>query len=453
MSPTKPLCAQHLRSFRKFINIDENQIRLFTGSIPPNQRKSKWKKVKIAIATPQTAEHDVIAGFLDLKDYTMLVVDEAHRASGNYSYCFLARQYMRLAKNPLILALTASPGSAKEKIDEIKKNLFIEAVEIRTEEDKDVRPYVKPLRMEWREIDFPKEFKEIKKLLEDTMRKRLRTLKELEIIESADLRKLKKRDLLQLQGKIRGELAESQSKTLFIGISLVAACLKIYHGIELLETQGISPLYHYFERLEAQRSKAVASLFKDPLFKRAVMQTQILYEQGVEHPKFNELEKILKEQFEKEAESLVIVFSQYRDTIDRMVTRLEGMRGIRPVRFVGQSSLTSKGLTQKRQIEILESFREKEYNVLCSSSVAEEGLDLPAVNLVVFFEGIPSELRTIQRKGRTARLKAGKVIVLMCKGTRDVAYYWSAHYKEKRMKKMLKEMQRGKEQRKLFEFG
>ena len=101
---------------------------------------------------------------------------------------------------------------------------------------------------------------------------------------------------------------------------------------------------------------------------------------------------------------------------------------------MGQGSRhKDKGLTQKQQAEILDKFRAGEYNVLVATSVAEEGLDIPSTDMVLFYEPIPSEIRSIQRKGRTGRQQKGRVMVLVTKGTRDEAYYWSSKNKEKRM--------------------
>ena len=90
-------------------------------------------------------------------------------------------------------------------------------------------------------------------------------------------------------------------------------------------------------------------------------------------------------------------------------------------------------MTQKEQIAILQEFREGKFNVLVSSSVGEEGLDIPQVDLVIFYEPIPSAIRHIQRRGRTGRLEKGEVVILVTKNTRDEGYRWSAHHKEKRM--------------------
>ena len=74
---------------------------------------------------------------------------------------------------------------------------------------------------------------------------------------------------------------------------------------------------------------------------------------------------------------------------------------------------------------------------MLSTSVAEEGIDIPAVDLVVLYEPVPSEVRMIQRRGRTGRKRTGKVKVLITEGTRDEAYYWSSIRKEDNMRNQL----------------
>jgi ERCC4-related helicase len=54
-------------------------------------------------------------------------------------------------------------------------------------------------------------------------------------------------------------------------------------------------------------------------------------------------------------------------------------------------------MSQEEQSAVLESFRNGEFDVLVATSIAEEGLDIPEVDLVVFYEPIPSEIRYIQR--------------------------------------------------------
>jgi Fanconi anemia group M protein len=77
---------------------------------------------------------------------------------------------------------------------------------------------------------------------------------------------------------------------------------------------------------------------------------------------------------------------------------------------------------------------------LVGTSVAEEGLDIEECDLVVFYDVVPSAIRSIQRRGRTGRKKEGKVFVLMAEGTRDEGYYWAEKTKEKSMKTSLEKI-------------
>ena len=90
----------------------------------------------------------------------------------------------------------------------------------------------------------------------------------------------------------------------------------------------------------------------------------------------------------------------------------------------------------------VEEFKIGKINILGATSIAEEGLDIPEVDSVIFYEPIPSAIRHIQRRGRTGRQEKGKVIILVTKDTRDEGYRWSAHHKEKRMHRILKDLKK-----------
>ena len=165
LSPTKPLCDQHAETFRKHLEIAEEKVVVFTGSVAPEKREQLWKGAQIVISTPQGLENDTINKRINLEEVSLLIFDEAHHATGEYAYVWLAQQYEKLAKYPRILALTASPGSDTEKIKEICANLKIEKVEVRTEKDADVREYVQEIKLRWEEVEFPEEYKKIQKFL------------------------------------------------------------------------------------------------------------------------------------------------------------------------------------------------------------------------------------------------------------------------------------------------
>ena len=120
------------------------------------------------------------------------------------------------------------------------------------------------------------------------------------------------------------------------------------------------------------------------------------------------VEVLAQEQLEKSPDSRIIVFTHYRQTCEQVVERLAKLPGLKPVMFVGQGKRKGQdGLTQKQQAQIVQDFTGGIHNVLVATSVAEEGLDIPETDLVVFYEPIPSELRSIQRRGRTGRRGIG----------------------------------------------
>jgi len=167
LAPTKPLAQQHIESFRKHLELPEGQFALLTGEEPAKNRKEIWDKSRAIFATPQTIENDLITNNINLRDVSLVVFDEAHRAAGSYSYVFIAKKYAEQGKDQLSLALTASPGHSKEKIDEIVRNLNLKDVEIKSDKDHDVRPYVEKMDIEWVKVELPENFKRLRELLSE----------------------------------------------------------------------------------------------------------------------------------------------------------------------------------------------------------------------------------------------------------------------------------------------
>ncbi|MEE9593903.1 MAG: DEAD/DEAH box helicase [Candidatus Hydrothermarchaeales archaeon] len=437
LSPTRPLVNQHSNSFRRFLDLPEESINAFTGHTPPIEREDLWRTSTVVCATPQVVKNDLANGRYALTNTSLVIFDEAHRCTGDYPYSLIAHEYMETSKWPLILGLTASPGSEKSKIDEVKERLHIENIEIRTDGDPDVKPYVKGMRVDWKHVTLPEPMVKIQSLLNELLRKRVKSLRSMGAQISPEPN-VSKKDLLALRQKIQEKLSEEEAPMLYSMLSGVVACINLSHASELLETQGLGTLIKYFERLQKQKTRAAKGLLKEARFIRA-MRLAENFSSEINHPKLNALLDVIRD--EAAHDKRIIVFAHYRDSAEMITTELRKLEGIKPVRFVGQASKESdKGLSQKEQLEILEDFRGDVYNVLVATSVAEEGLDIPKVDLVVFYEPVPSEIRSIQRRGRTGRARAGKVVILMTKGTRDEGVYWSSYHKERRMRRILQEL-------------
>ncbi len=450
LAPTKPLVEQHYHSFLELTNLPNESLISLTGAILPEKRKELWTGIKIAFMTPQVLQNDLIAGLYSIKDVSLMIFDECHRAVGDYAYCFIAKKYRDISNYAQILGLTASPGSTEGKINEIKQNLFIDHIEIRTEKDLDVIPYIHNVENKWIKVKLPAKFLEIKKILEEKLKDCYRFLKENDLLPSYDIVKINRKDLLKLNHLINRRISIAKDKDdkfqMFNAKKLVANAIRLSHMIELIETQGVSALKDYFEKNNEKIKKSTANkslkeLFIDKDFKRAQILTYELHSKGIIHPKIEKLKEILICQLRENPSSRILVFCHFRDSVNNLVQIFKKDTLIKIHKFVGQATRGSdKGLTQKEQINLLREFKEGIYNTLVGTSVAEEGLDIEECDLVVFYDVVPSAIRSIQRRGRTGRKKEGKVYVLMAEDTRDEGYYWAEKTKEKSMKLSLEKI-------------
>ncbi|MBL7147811.1 MAG: DEAD/DEAH box helicase [Nanoarchaeota archaeon] len=434
VAPTKPLSQQHLISFQKNTNIGEGECVLLTGSISPKKRQNLYENSVVIVATPQTIDSDLNNNRISLEDFSLFCVDEAHKSKERYANTKIAKIYMENSRHPLILALTASPGGNKEKIKEVNKNLFIENVEIRIDSDEDIKKYIQDKNIEHIKLELPEEFQNIKKLINSVWKEKLRDLKKVGFTKPSHL--VNKKDLLLLQQRFVKEI-KNKNQIAFYGISLTSALIKLNYMIELLECQGLEPLDSFFEKLKKEKSKASSILLAHHNIRSAALMTKDLLDKNIKHPKLIKLLEIVQNEIKLNHKSKIIVFANFRDTVENIVRFLKENK-IKCNRFVGQANKKESGLKQREQIEIINRFKEGEFNVLVSSQVAEEGIDVVETKAVIFYEPVPSELRRVQRMGRTARTAPGKIIFLITKDSRDEAYYWSSYHKEKRMKNILK---------------
>ncbi len=442
LAPTRPLVLQTAEAVRRTL-LAPPPIGL-TGAVAPERRRALLAPPQVVVATPQVIAHDLAAGNIDLAAFSLLVFDEAHRATGDYPYVAIGRSNAAGPRRR-VLAMTASPGDRIERIRELWANLGLEHFEYRTDRSPDVRPYIHGFDLEPVVVKVPVEVQRLGILLRTAIARPVNRLRELGLL---DREEGSRRALLEVGEKLRRASAAARSRgergdaRLWSAVTAQAVAMKGLHALELAETQGVGALREFFRRqaelASGRPSPSLRAFLNDPDV-QAVRQTLEALE--LEHPKIEAAVRVVRETLERTPTARAIVFSQYRDTVDRLVEEFgrQAPGVVRAARFVGQTSRSSHdpGLSQKEQAALLDRFRSGEINCLVATSVAEEGLDIPSTDLVVFYEPIPDVVRTIQRRGRTGRARTGRVVVLVAENTRDSGLQRGASARERRMHAML----------------
>ncbi|MFW9973946.1 MAG: ERCC4 domain-containing protein [Candidatus Thorarchaeota archaeon] len=454
LAPSRPLVDQQARYLRRALDIDETLVVCLTGHDAPDQRRNDWKGARVIVMTPQALQNDLVQRSYNLELVSLVVFDEAHRGVGNYAYTFIAELYESQGVNRRSLGLTASPGHQAENIRMVCENLRLSHVEVRDEKSRDVRDYIVSIDSEMRFITIPPEIEVLKDILYSIV-----DVYRTPIINQGfnlpDARRITRKEILRTQSEVRKEIGSytKPPQGLYLVIRNLTALLRVVHLLEFVGTQGLTPTHRYiqgvYEEIRNKKSsKGVKDLVSRSEFKQFESLLQALIDKGYRHPKADDLLEIVSEQLSVNLDSRILIFTRFRDTAVEVSETLEQLDDARVSRFVGQSSRGSdKGFSQKKQVEILDGFRNNEFNVLVATQVGEEGLDIPECNLVVFYDCVPSVVPYIQRRGRTGRRSPGRVVIFVARGTHDEFYHWSVISKLKKMPSALKEAEKEDEEK------
>jgi ERCC4-related helicase len=444
LAPTRPLVQQHAEAFSRWLT--PLRISRFTGTVRRPVREGAWDGADVVFATPEIVVRDLEDGRYRLDNVALLVFDEAHHAVGKYAYVPIAERY-RAERPPegRVLGLTASPGGKDERIEEVVGALGVDRIEARTREDEGVREHVQPVEVEQRWVDLPPATAHIRDLLGSAARATARKLQKMGYLRKKPIASLSVKDLIALRAEIFARPGPMVRR--FGPLFHQLVLLHLHHAQERLETQGLTPFLQYLERVGAKEkpSRGDAAFLRLPEVAQAREEAASFLRSSKEpsHPKLDALVDLVRETLAlpRDHPPRVLVFAQYRDTIQSIQSILE-LQDWKSGRFVGQATRDrdDPGMNQKEQARVLTDFRAGRFPLLVASSVAEEGLDVPDVDLVVFFESVPSEIRAIQRRGRTGRTSLGKVVVLLTRETRDVAYQAAEVRRERAMKRIVRRL-------------
>ncbi|EPB91404.1 hypothetical protein HMPREF1544_01725 [Mucor circinelloides 1006PhL] len=437
LAHTRPLVDQQIEACFTICGIPQDQTAEMTGDSKVEKRRELWKNKRVFFATPQTVQNDLKSKICPGHLVSCVVLDEAHKATGNYAYTEVVRRIYKVNKNFRILALTATPGSTVDAVQNVVTNLHISKIEIRTEESMDIRQFshgkniqrivVKLGYTEGSTGILPRiisdySSKVFEPLLVDLSRKPTSVSPSPKSASAFGLRSLR----LRFQAE-----ANNLNKNLkWAVLSLFHVAESASRAYEYLTQFGVAPFIESIESLFAEydekrasggRLTKAQSAFQNNSALNGILRYAKQEAQKpdfIGHPKLDHLISILLNHFGSLSDgevSKVMIFSSFRSSVMDIRNVLDRHRPmIRSTIFVGQASdkQGTKGLNQREQQEVLRKFKSDEFNVLVATSIGEEGLDIGEIDLIICFDSHSSPIRMLQRMGRTGRKRMGKCILL-----------------------------------------
>lgn len=442
VAPTKPLVAQQIDACFNIAGIPRSETTMLTGEIPPGIREEEWKTKRVFFMTPQTVINDLKTGIADPKRIVLLVVDEAHRATGAYAYSQVVHFLQRFNTSFRVLALTATPGSTVESVQEVIDNLNISRVEIRTEKSYDIREYVHSKQVETQTFENSEEMVVVMELFSKVLQPAVDKLNKQNAHWARDPMALTPYGLTVSRKKWMASPAGRNANPGVKGMvnAIFTLLASLAHSIDLLKYHGIGPFYRsvlsFESSAKAGKGKNARQIVDDKDFK-SMMSSMRLWTNNddfIGHPKLEHLRQVVLNHFldareavgrtSGQSDTRVMIFAHFRDSaeeIARVLKRHEPL--IKPRVFVGQANAKgSEGMNQKAQLEVVKHFKEGRYNTIVATSIGEEGLDIGEVDLIVCYDSSSSPIRMLQRMGRTGRKRQGKIVLLLMKGKEEDSY-------------------------------
>lgn len=419
VAPTKPLVAQQQAACHGICGLPWDVACEMTGNTTKNRRGDEWQQKRIFYMTPQTLDNDIRTGDVDPKDIICLVVDEAHRATGNYAYCQIVAQMQAVNPHFRILALTATPGSNSERVQEVIDNLHISLIELRTEEALDIRQYIHKKHEETMVVPLTDDFRYVRELYLELMQDNCEKLVTNGLLPNADPSTLHP---FRIRSIFR-EKPDILAKKRWLG-GIINETAKLAEARQHLDIFSV--------RMFRSRAQEVLDGYRKQEAKKMKLAQVLNLAASIPdqmHPKMAATIEIISEHFQKEEaagnpNTKVMVFCSLRECVHEIVELLNASsQGMRASLFVGQAAdRQGRGLRQSEQQDIIKKYKEGTFNVIVATSIGEEGLDIGEVDLIICYEAVKDSVRMLQRVGRTGRKRDGRIVVLMAEGPESLVW-------------------------------
>ncbi|ORZ19347.1 hypothetical protein BCR42DRAFT_409611 [Absidia repens] len=450
MAPTRPLVEQQIKACHDICGIPQKDTVMMVGTGGKVKRPELWAKGRVFFCTPQVVDNDLTNGICPSHKVALLVIDEAHKATGNYAYTNVIEKLERIHSHFRVLALSATPGSTVDKVQAVVNNLRINTVEVRTEESMDVQEFSFGKRVQTIVIKLnytsgatgivPRTAESFCQLVLQPVLDRLAQRKAIfcpTVERCSPFALLNDRKTYQVNAK---NVPPAVKRLVTVDFLLAEAFARAYEGLCVYGVPTFVDIVDKFLqsiRTAIQEGKNVPSenykILNHFGLKQLLdqLRPQLATTGFIGHPKLDSLLNIILRHFNElsgnhqhlsddlasaSSSSRIIVFSSLRASVNMIVDFLSVHHPmIRCAAFVGQAGDTqgAKGMSQKEQQETIERFKKGDVNVMVATCIGEEGLDIGEVDLIVCYDSQSSSIRLLQRMGRTGRRRQGHCVMLM----------------------------------------
>ncbi|XP_016109943.1 Fanconi anemia group M protein [Sinocyclocheilus grahami] len=393
MAPTKPLVAQQIQACHGVMGIPQEHMAELTGSTAAQQRRELWRAKRVFFLTPQVMVNDLSRNSCPAAHVRCVVIDEAHKATGNHAYCQVIRELSNQTQQFRVLALSATPGGDLKAVQQVISNLLISHIELRSEDSPDVQTHVHQRSLEKIVVPPGETLAQYQTRYLQVLEKFTSRLTQMRLLNQRDLRSFTKYQIILAREQFRRNppphIQGPQQGVIEGDFSI---CISLYHGYELLQQMGVRSLFLFIQNIfsgpkestrvrnELQRSPVFMDLYREmeSMFATASREPREPYVYS--HPKLQKLDEVVLRHFETWAESSdakasaaestrVMIFSSFRESVQEIAEMLSRhQRLVRVMTFMGQASAGKgvRGFTQKEQLEVYERMFTSDLERVCT---------------------------------------------------------------------------------------
>ncbi|KAI9633416.1 uncharacterized protein MKK02DRAFT_18316 [Dioszegia hungarica] len=453
LAPTKPLVNQQIEACQMTCGIPSKDAAVMTGSsVSAKERVKLWQERRVFYCTPQTMYNDLTTGRLDPRDIVLAVFDEAHKASGSYAYTTILAYLTAHQPHFRVLALTATPGADVPKVQGVVDALHISRIEIREAEDPAISKYMNEKHTEQHVVPMSDVIEGFRDRWAVLMRPMVQKLVDKGVLMDRDLdtKRLKPFRLTAKRMEISRDRTSGVRWALGSLQSLEQMARAMTHLLEFSLGMFRATLLEIAGNTSQETGKKVGSKGNSNSLRNNLEFQKLLRDVEAEmnlmrigaggrgrsdaHPKMGKTLELLLAHFTQAAEdekvhgikndTRAMVFCSFRHCVLEVVDMLNDHPALlKATKFVGQSQgkqENDKGFNQKEQKKTIVDFKEGKHNILVSTSIGEEGLDIGEVDFVIIYDMPKQSIKLLQRIGRTGRKRSGQVHVLMSGNREDL---------------------------------